>query len=386
VIGTGHWLTVGGEADRIQPAASRFSIEMPTAVSVLGTVTPVTRNGQQVPSIEEIWPDAVHTLPQQLPDGRDYQILGFIDATTLLISTESSFENTDRLYHWDLQTGEAVAIGDLPALPEGVDIDTYPSGFAVGDGVIVWWFSYRQGDQARAEIWTMPVTGGEASRLTTIDLPEVEIEGWTADMLEGLGIADGQVHWSLQASGGVYQVPLNGGEVTQVPDSDGYHIVAWPWIGTPEEPLEGWTSQQTPGVVVNRELRNVETGEQRTAAEAEQGVWFCGPELCAGLVDNVNYVRNRDGSDQQAVGSGMTFTEYIALDRFALASSDGEHGVPLLLDLQTGTAADLLLRWGEEDEEEAQTLPGVTIRGADQTLLAWDVEGMRFVVNLGAIG
>lgn len=258
-----------------------------------------------VPLAKDVWPQAVHRIPEKLPDGRKIFPLTFLDANTLLITTQSSFEKTDALVRYDLRTHATEEIAK-------VDSPGYANDFRVQDGWIVWWALVEKSKTPGTEIWGVPVAGGEARRLVVAP----------GSGIDYLAVGGGEVHWSYnQNEKQVYSAPLTGdGQARAIPGSKGYHIVSWPWIGSPGDPQkDGSIPEQQ---VLYRTLRNVETGATRTTTDLK-GRWSCGLSWCVGVSNDKSYAQQRDGSgrrsfDGVSFDSVITLTPMPARDRFVV--------------------------------------------------------------------
>ncbi|GAA0991800.1 hypothetical protein GCM10009555_079730 [Acrocarpospora macrocephala] len=329
------------------------------------------------PSIQQVWPKAIHEIPAELPNGRKFQPLFFLDAGKVLVSTESSFEKVDMLASYDLATGETK---DLVRVITPANAELFASEFTAGSGVIAWTTSRRAGDQLIAEIWTAPVTGGEASVLGSInDVGEAE-----GGAVHGLSVAGDSVYWSTGGTGGVWRLPLTGSvPAAQVPGTEGYHMFDYPWVGKPDEYSR---SSYT-------ELLNVESGETRTAVGNENEGWVCGLTRCVGDLPResdgagpptLTATRLRDGSAQRTFpalsGGGHTM---ITMDRFTFLMIDdpgaGTVGMALT-DLVSGEMADLGLRPNADGSFSYHAF-----RSPDSDLYAYALKGKQIIVDLKAI-
>jgi hypothetical protein len=238
----------------------------------------------RIPLAKDVWPQAVHQIPRKLPDGRTIFPQTFLDADTLLITTQSSFEKSDELYEYDLKTQatEEVAKVDSPG---------FANDFTVGDGWVVWWANVEDSKRPGTEIWGVPLAGGQARRLVVAPGSGIDF----------LAVGEGQVHWSYSGKEKqVYSAPLTGdGEAQAIPDSKGYHIVSWPWIGSPGEQMDSRSTTGEEQEILYRTLRNVETGETRTTTNLK-GTWSCGLSWCVGMSKDKSYAQRRDGSGRKS--------------------------------------------------------------------------------------
>jgi hypothetical protein len=226
------------------------------------------------------------------------------------------------------QAAQAGHTGDHPAPRDDVRF-----GLAVGDGYVAWWTGHSQNGETAAEIWSAPLRAGGRSRKITTMPAGKDADGG----VDRLVIAGGKAIWSLStfspgAPAGIFTAPLTGGEPTKIPGSDGYHIVDWPWAGAPDD------RGRSPALVAFKDLRNMETGERRTA-KVGPGRWTCGLTWCVRPNPSSMTLVRRDGSDGRLLpGDGRPMLSGVALDRFVLVPREE---TIQLYDLSSGRLADL---------------------------------------------
>ncbi|MFC5817819.1 TolB family protein [Nonomuraea harbinensis] len=349
-------------------ATATAAVSPPVSPAVSPPVSPPVSPAQShAPSydvkpepIGSVWPEALREVPAKTPDGKKIQPILLLDDRTLLVSTWASFEKTDALYAYDLDT---LALREITHVvtPEGTVL--FASGFDAAGGHVAWWTQLKDGT---AQIWAAPLTGGEARVIGSRELDERGV-----DKVEIVG---DRVAFSAR-SGGVFTVPLGGGEVEPVANGAGMHLLSWPWIGTPGPYGAGEGTRY--GLI-----RNLRTGEtDRALVRDGERVHACGVTLCVGSSGAAPFHRMRDGSQQQELPGGMARTPP-ALDRFHVASVRyGRHaGGVALFDLRTGASADLgipskrtaggfsLMRPGFDDDGRLLAYPvGDTLRVIDVT-------------------
>ncbi|XRQ16302.1 TolB family protein [Actinomadura welshii] len=297
-----------------------------------GELEPVSRADLGAPvKVRERWPDAVRTVPGELPNGRELHPVTLLDDGTLVGRTWSSLEKADKLWAYDLDARKATVITDI-VVPRGSKI--FASDFTVGGGQIVWWLSYRVDGRDTVEIWGAPVAGGTARKLT----------GLPGDNVSTLLIDGDAIVWGM--ADGVYRVPLAGGTPERIPGTDGFGIVSWPWIGSPA------SDGKKVGDIKYKSLWNVRTGERRGARLAPyKGMWSCGVTWCVGgPAPGITYhgkpaiaVQRRDGEAGSLITSnGLIGPMWGAIHgRFLVyhprRSAVGNH---VLYDVETGTLLD----------------------------------------------
>jgi hypothetical protein len=297
---------------------------------------------------EKLWPHAVHQIPGKLPDGREIHPVTFLDAETMLVATWSSDDRTDALHRYDLTTKKASKLVDVSSPGRASDI-------TVSGGWIVW-FTVESIEQTSYEIWGVPLEGGAARRLTTSP----------RGLIERLAVEGDKVYWSLENTDApVYVAPI-GGTATELPDSLGFHIVSWPWIGSP-----GPDGARMDAGIFYRNLRNVLTGEEKTTND-KVGTWSCHVTWCVGGAEVPMWAERRDGSERrQTQGFGRTpsATEVVTpvRDRFMVEHRD-------IFDLRTG-------QYGQLDHAGNES----RLRGDDRLHYSYARNGRLEVIDLAAI-
>nr|WP_062330511.1 hypothetical protein [Herbidospora sakaeratensis] len=263
---------------------------------------------------EEVWPEAVVTVPRKLDDGTSLEGLLFADRTTLVLRSKVDHERTAAFYAYDLTTREFRKITDA-LVPER----RFSGGHAVAGDRLVWWVNTER--YADGEVWAAPLAGGPPVRLAKLPrgaFGRVELVG-------------DRLVYSLQG-GDVLSLPLDGGTAAPVPGGQGLTLLEWPWAGTPPT-VDGDDK------VLFRHLVNLQTGETADAVVGPGDLYVqCGVTTCTGAreVDggHRSFVRDRDGSHERAIqGLGPA----LAADRFQHL----KEGTGRLVDLRTGKVADL---------------------------------------------
>jgi hypothetical protein len=345
---------------------------------------PAGEPGRQGP-IAELWPQAYHSLPATLDNGRKYHAELMIDDRRLLATAVAGFEKVDELWTIDVDTRESRRIAVLPTpKPETA---LYPSHFTVGSGHVVWWTAHTRDGEQLTEVWKVPVSGGTPALVTTARVGPMGTYGLAGDRLTVAGDA---VYWSRSWQDGdvdyaVWRAPLAGGAATMLPGTDGFHIIAWPWIGSPGSP-NGAPSGRT-GTVVYRTLRNLQTGAVRDAAPAKPGeLWMCAVSWCVADGPQSLVVRQRDGSQQREL-PGRADIRVTApmplLDRFVLVPTTDNTVEYGLYDLRTGALGTFRIEPDRDDEG----LQGVGVDDPADRLVVWPIEDGRSyaVLDLAAI-
>jgi hypothetical protein len=316
----------------------------------------------KVPPIEEVWPGVAFRVPKTLTNGRVFHPQAIIDAHTIAVTTDSSFEKADALYAYDLRSHATRQITTI-VTPPGTEL--FASGFTAGGGYVAWWLA----DGARTEIWSAPISGGPA-RL---------VAATSGRGPSQLAIDGKDAVWSPATAGGVYRAPLaGGGTARMVPGSTSMHLLMWPWMGTPPVRTRSGTTRDNFGVAFEH-IKNAVTGETRSARLTDQAVWRCGPTWCVGADDHfVTEAQRRDGGGRRAiprVPAGAFQLIPPILDRFVITSPSG--GTIAVYDLRSGKIGDL--RIGGKNA-------GYVFSQRPTSPLYWTTTaGGYVIVNLGAI-
>ncbi|NJP93190.1 hypothetical protein HCN51_27720 [Nonomuraea sp. FMUSA5-5] len=315
--------------------------------------------------VEQVWPDAVRKVPARGPGGTKLMPQAFIDDRTVLVTTWSGFEKTNALYAYDLDTGDLRKVADVP-IPTGTV--TFASDFTVGAGLVTWWTATKD---AQAHLWTAPLTGGQATSIADIKVSESDGAG-----LDALAVEGDRIVFSL-VEGGVFTIPATGGTPQAVPGSEGQHLLAWPWIGSPGIYSANDGSRFTT-------ITNVETGETSAAVKGPgDRNLSCGVRLCTGTRDEQDktFYRLRDGLEEKELPVNGLMPDGLARERFLVAPIMAEQAgrIVVLYDVTTGRSADLLVR---ADKKGALQLPGVA---RDGRLLSYRLGDDLYLIDLAKI-
>jgi hypothetical protein len=316
-----------------------------------------------VPTVRaaDIWPDALFTMPAKTADGMRYRPIAALSATEVLLSAESSFERAGRFEIYDSSSGKTRVVTEVPKNP---DLRGYITQTATVDGRNMVWFSFgRQADGTPVrDIWTAPLAGGQARLVTTRTGPDASIDA--------IAVNGDRVVWSL-VQGGVWEVPLAGGTPSRFPDSDGLHLIRWPWAG--DAGIGPGDRKRVQTKVVD--LTNGYVSEVVTQ-EGVTDLW-CAPFWCFGRGTNGGFVQRIDGTDRlesQKISYNGGLRPYPILDRFLWMGSG-------VYDMQTG-------RLGTVDNPNSWYAAGTS--SEPSTILYWgaskgDKPDKLRVLNLAAV-
>ncbi|GAA3205531.1 hypothetical protein [Nonomuraea helvata] len=285
------------------------------------------RSEKPAEPVEKVWPEAVRKIPAKSPDGGSWRPWTFIDGHTLLMTSSAGSDRTTAVYAYDLDGDAPRKIATVPT-PKGTVGSA--NGFTAGNGYVAWWTETK--DRV-AHLWAVPLDGGTAKIVGDQRL-DVADDG---SGIDGLALVDGKIVFSLY-TGGVFTVPVEGGEVQPVDRGTGMHLLSWPWAGTPG--LGGEPNGTRFGRIVN-----METGETRTAVvNPGEQLQICGVTICAGrTAEHEPFFRKRDGSDQKIVPHDMIPMRPPTQDhRFYVSSyGDGKPEGVGLYDMDNGRSGDL---------------------------------------------
>ncbi|MEV0231240.1 hypothetical protein [Nonomuraea sp. NPDC050786] len=294
------------------------------------TITAVTASGPRsekpAAQAQKVWPEAVRKIPAKSPDGGPWRPWTFIDGRTLLLTSTAGSDRTTAVYAYDLDGDAPRKIASVPT-PKGTV--GFATGFTAGSGYVAWWTGTK--DRV-VHLWAVPLAGGTAKIVGDQRL-DVADDG---SGIDGLVLVDGKIVFSLY-TGGVFTVPVEGGEVQPVDRGTGMHLLSWPWAGTPG--VGGEPNGTRFGRIVN-----LETGETRTAVvNPGEQLGICGVTICAGrTAEHEPFFRKRDGSDQKIVPHDMIPLLPPTQDRFYVSAyGDGKPEGVGLYDMDGGRSGDL---------------------------------------------
>lgn len=346
---------------------------------------PTVKPGKQ-PEVATVWPEAYHTISRTLPDGRKLRPELLVNEHEALATTEAGFEQVDELWIVDLRSHTAHLATRIPKPAQGRTL--FASHFAVGSGHVVWWDGFARAGRDYTRIWKMRLPGSDPVLVTTVP------QGYGSFSPTGdrIAVHRGVVYFSDGRGGGVYQVPLAGGENRFVRDTKGYQIVSWPWVGKPngrscEPGLDGESPCIEGGAIVPAkseiftELWNVETGEKLGVTVPRPGlesfrctITYC---LAADKAIHEEIAFGRDGSRLQKIPGRTGFDLLPMIDRFVTI---GDSKTVHLFDLETGQRADLGMKTVGEGPMWGEGYP-------DSRMIAWPVNRERAwaIVDLEAV-
>ncbi|MEU6424384.1 hypothetical protein ABZ860_00695 [Microbispora sp. NPDC046973] len=333
VVRGGHVATAVGNRPSATSTATAESTVTATATTTATATATATSTGPVKPA-REVWPEAVFTLPKKAADGSAYRPVTALSPTEILVTAESSFEKAGRVEIYDLANNTSRVLTEM--VPQGKGY--YEQSVEAGSGHVAWYGTRPNTDDKWADFWVAPIQGGPAVRVGEVTgaLSEVETIGVSAD----------HVVWSPR-SGGVYRIPIGGGEAEKMPDTDGMWLLAWPWAADVHVGVYAAdTSDRN-----QRLLVNLETGERRPVTAAA-GVHRlrCAVEWCVGRSGEHLVAQRLDGSVTRELSGGMS-DQHIFGGRFVMVGRE-------MYDISTGRAA--LVAAADEDGKTSSYGQGIS--------------------------
>ncbi|MFG1947401.1 hypothetical protein [Nonomuraea sp. NPDC048826] len=284
----------------------------------------VTRSAEPVAvPVAEVWPEAVFTMPGTAVDGRDYLPITALGPTEILVGAPAPAGGLDRLEAFDTGTRTFRTIGDMPK-PK---VPGY--GFRdvkAGEKHIVWWGeSPDAGDDAFANFWHVPRTGGETQHIAHLTGEFAQVDGFD--------IVGDHIVFSIE-QGGVYRLPLTGGEPRKIDGTDGLHLTSWP-LAAAYPTGEPHAQERTVDLETGRSVE--------ASAPSGAQAFVCGSRWCAGTSDDGAFRQRLDGSDRRPLPAGLELLAFRGLlaDRFVFGRLSSGTITTAVYDLDTGKFAGL---------------------------------------------
>ncbi|WP_066940121.1 hypothetical protein [Microtetraspora fusca] len=290
----------------------------PVASAAAGA--PDVAGADKEPRAREVWPEAVATFPKKAADGFKYRPVTALGPTEILLTAEGSFEKAGRLEVYDTRTRASRVLATMTPGGKGY----YVQDVEPGRDYIAWYGTTPNNGRKWADFWVVPRQGGEPVRVG-------EVTGDLA-LVDRIGVTGDHIVWSPQ-SGGVYRMPITGGEPEKVEGTDGLWLDSWPWArDVPGDPFidDKWRNANQALLV------DLENGTRRTITPPPGVTGLrCSTEWCLGAVDGTSVSMRVDGADVRRL-TGFSHMGEIYGGRFAEVS--GSVLLPVLYDLATGKA------------------------------------------------
>jgi hypothetical protein len=334
-------LSIGGAGD--VATTTTPTVPFPT---VTKTVTPDPQPGKAVPAVK-LWPKAVFTVPTRNAEGMRYQPITGIGATEVLLLASSRDETRIEVY--DTATKRTRVVTTVP-----MDLTAVPPTVTADGKNVAWKSSARKNGVSVRDIWTAPLSGGKARRVTTIS-------GSRAD-IDAIAINGDRILWS-ERRGDVWGIPLSGGAAARIPAGHGLRLLRWPWAS--DAPAGPDTSVRNQSKVVD-----LTTGStiKVVPPPGAQGL-RCGPFWCFGHDETGTFLQRIDGSNLRRLddhGSWVRQTMAPILNRFVVSDSG-------IYDIATGRTAATEGRW-------------TALSAGQPTIVYWEGGRDSFrVLNLAAV-
>jgi hypothetical protein len=322
--------------------------------------------------MEKVWPQAFHKLPLRLPDEKEYVVVGSLDVNHFVVQTTPEPDAYQITYGrptvLDASTGTFTPLA-LGALPAG--FPTQGELVVIGDTHVLWAATSAYDDpHPWYEVWAIPRGGGVPHSVVRYEGPGsliamralgdvvyLELNGDSRPGGSGIGLAT---------------VPITGGTVTPIRDSDSFRLTDGGFAFKEERRVGDMSSGGTMGVT----MLNLNTGERigYFFAGDLENVW-CGPTWCRGSDPGMDdLVAVRLGGDEVSLeGRDVNVAGGV---RFVWGTSEDLPFQSMYLwDVQTGTvgtAADLAGRI-DSGQDFRTSSSVVTWRSADGYLGALDL-------------
>jgi hypothetical protein len=332
-----------------------------------------------LPSVEQVWPEAVHKLPKTLPDGSEYTVYEVLGEGRYLVGWGGIGRPNKAPGVFDTRAGTVTSLAP-PGAIQGVAEGRVLSARMAGDRA-VWILEGFRRNQGFRDLWTARLDGTGLRQLVQLRNgvpPRFAVSGQTV-------LWDQEIPGSTAALKApfttVWRVSVSGGPAAEIPGSRGWSLADdGPWLTT-QVIRDGIASHDSGHVW------NPVTG-QKLRWKAERDVQFlrCGPAWCTGAGKNGGIGLQRlDGtgyvelpySGQLSSARGGRF----ALDRDAPLNQD----MKLVWDRQTGRAAAV-----PEDDPSTPRLTGETMAAyfngdQDKPVAIWRTAEHLMLLDLYAI-
>ncbi|WP_433221075.1 hypothetical protein [Microtetraspora malaysiensis] len=304
----------------------------------------------QVPRARDVWPEAVATFPKKAADGFRYGPVTALGPTEILLTAERSFEKAGRLEVYDTRTRASRVLATMTPGGKGY----FPQDFEVGRDYIAWYGTTPNNGRKWADFWVVPRQGGEPIRVG-------EVTGDLA-LVNRIGVTGDHIVWSPE-SGGVYRMPITGGEPEKVEGSDGLWLDSWPWARD--------VSSDSPTDTANQALLvDLENGTRRTITPPSGVTGLrCSTEWCLGTSGDKALSMRIDGTGVRELPGGPSSTMKIYGGRFAVLRVVR----PAIYDLATGKSAGI----GATDKDGRGGGWGHGISSSPTQVFYWNAQGIE---------
>ncbi|WP_433418285.1 hypothetical protein ACQP1V_02090 [Microtetraspora malaysiensis] len=293
----------------------------PVASAAAGAPDDADADADQASRARDVWPEAVTTFPKKAADGFKYRPVTALGPTEILLTAEASFEKAGRLEVYDTRTRASRVLATMAPRGKGY----YPQDFEVGSDYIAWYGTTPNNGRKWADFWVAPRQGGEPIRVG-------EVTGDLA-LVDRIGVTGDHIVWSPK-SGGVYRMPIAGGEPEKIEGTDGLWLDSWPWardVPGDSFPDEKWRNANQALLV------DLENGTRRTITPPPGVTGLrCSTEWCLGTSGKKALSMRIDGTDVREL-PGRSRTTDLYGGRFAELGG----WLPAIYDLATGKAGGI---------------------------------------------
>ncbi|GAA3160866.1 hypothetical protein GCM10010466_59740 [Planomonospora alba] len=277
----------------------------PDTLPVLPSLTPVG----------DVWPEAVLAAPRELENDVTVIPVASLSADELLLMT--THEHRPTFIGFNVKTERRRTLARAPEWAEcGGCFEIQHT--AVNATQVAWLVrgyapGATNGGRRHLELWTMPRTGGPMRAVT-------RLPGNGNRNVFGFEITDDTAAW-WDYEGGIWRVPLAGGEPVQVLPGRRLRVTSWPWA---------WDEGE-------RTVVNLVTGQEiQVSGGDDLGHLTCGPTWCVGDAGPPYGIRNvallrLNGSERTTVPGDAMLQMVPIRDRITLLGLPtiiGDNSVP----------------------------------------------------------
>jgi len=347
---------------------------------------------ENLPTVRDVWPNAIRTLPGRLPDGSKYVVEAMLPDNRYVVLTWSEDPPGFKLSRpavFDPAAGTVTVLAEMNG----------PSDFVLGVGVVgdlAVWVNHAftgSGLAEYQEVWTAPLAGGPAKKLA-------KITGQGSYTIAGNYVMWDRYSNTDELSLGIFRLPVTGGQPQPVPNTRGF-LLNQHYSG-----FGGTTAVAAKGSLAGGELIDLITGRRFSWTlshdvppnPAGTNHVFCGTFGCTGEWGTLSpakinaVVQNLDGSGFMQLGSGSVGP--VGDGRYVLY---GFYDGPPNVDPRKPTGVSRVAIWDRTtgraaicysiqlaSESDNGSIPG---RGAgSRPFVTWGESGSLMLLDLHALG
>jgi len=284
---------------------------------------------------DQVWPQAVLRMPSKLADGRGYTPVRSMGAGRVIVEPIGGFAGYYPPEIMSINTGQTTVLTPLTAGP-GVSKYRW-TGATTSAHYLLWTMAGVRAGVSFAEVWSMPLTGGAATRLAVPDIqpPDGLLTGYAAFEAGAdvyLSVRTASKHptaGSILFQSQIYRIGP-GGALTPLAGSAGdWPVGGGPWLRLGSDgsaavalgfqsalPSGRWQGEGPLPV-----FWNPATGEHRTPPASNLSSPVCGPDRCVARDGKALVAYRYNGAGGVAVTSAAG--DYLGPDVFGPRSGDG---------------------------------------------------------------